>query len=309
MKVNKFVLACGLCSGLLGQTGVLMTGHVNQNGLMFNYETRLEPPTPPLEGGLGGGVTFDRKGMHRHIEYRSTRQFFGYDLAFERTDWVTFSPLSIDAAAARLQDPEKWTTIALSAYPAPQRVREGDTIAIDLFTNPTTGQKITDYLHFPRTTAPYVISAGDVLFINVLHQPEATGTVEVRPDGLISMRFAGEVKAAGLTTLQLADEIIQRLSKSYSHPDVNVQVIHINITSKYSISGEIKHPGPYSLNTPKTVLEAIIEAGGLNDFAKRKGIYIVRGQYKLPFNYADVSKGKNLEQNIQLQNGDVIVVP
>jgi polysaccharide export outer membrane protein len=155
---------------------------------------------------------------------------------------------------------------------------------------------------------PYEIGPEDVLFLNVLHQADVTGTLEVRPDGFVSVRFAGEIKAAGLTTQQLSDEIADKLTKYYNHPEVNVQVVRIN-SKKYYISGEVRKQGAYSLSTPKTVLEAIIEAGGLADFAKKKGIYILRGQQKIAFNYADVSKGKNLGQNILVQNGDVIVVP
>ena len=74
-------------------------------------------------------------------------------------------------------------------------------------------------------------------------------------------------------------------------------------------SGEVIRPGAYPLTAPKTVYEALTEAGGLKDFAKGTKIYVLRGPTKIPFNYKDVSKGKNLEQNILLQNGDVVVVP
>jgi polysaccharide biosynthesis/export protein len=155
---------------------------------------------------------------------------------------------------------------------------------------------------------PYEIGPEDVLFINVLHQPDVTGQVTVRPDGFISVRFANEIKAAGLTTEKLADEVAEKLTKYFNHPEVNIQVVRI-LSKKYYMSGEIRRPGSYSLSTPKTVLEAIIDAGGPADFAKKKAIYILRGKQKIPFNFADVSKGKNLGQNIILQNGDVVVVP
>jgi polysaccharide export outer membrane protein len=167
----------------------------------------------------------------------------------------------------------------------------------------------TDGLLQTRTPKPYEIGSEDVLYVNVLHQPDASGNVSVRSDGMISVRFAGEMMAAGLTTIQLADAIKERLTKYFNHPEVNIQVVRINGEKKYYISGEVRKPGAYSLKTPKTVFEALIEAGGPADFAKTKAIYVLRNKQRLPFNYRDVSSGKSLEQNVLLQNGDVIVVP
>jgi len=155
---------------------------------------------------------------------------------------------------------------------------------------------------------PYVIGPEDVLALNVLHQPDVTQTLEVRPDGYVSIRFAGEIKAVGLTAQQLSDVIAEKLTVYFNHPEVNVQVVKIN-SKKYYISGEVRRPGAYPLTAPKTMYEALIEAGGFAEFGHPKKIYVLRGQQKIPFNYNDVSKGKNLQQNILLQNGDVIVVP
>ena len=78
---------------------------------------------------------------------------------------------------------------------------------------------------------------------------------------------------------------------------------------KYYISGEVRKAGAFPLTGPKTIYEALIDAGGLADFAKSTRIYVLRGNAKLPFNYKEVSRGKNLQQNILLQDGDVVVVP
>jgi polysaccharide export outer membrane protein len=155
---------------------------------------------------------------------------------------------------------------------------------------------------------PYVIGPEDVLYINVLHTPDVTGQYQVKPDGFVSVRFAGEIKAAGLTTLQLAEVITDKLTKYFNHPEVDVQVMKIN-SKKYYVSGQVRKPGVYTLSVPKKVLEAIIDAGGPVDFAKIKGIYILRGSQKIKFNYKDVSQGKNMCQNILVENGDVIQVP
>ncbi len=155
---------------------------------------------------------------------------------------------------------------------------------------------------------PYEIGPEDFLYLNVLHQPDVSQNLEVRPDGYVSVRFAGEVMAAGLTTQQLSDAIAEKLKTYFNNPEVNIQVLKIN-SKKYYISGGVKRPGAYALTAPKTIYEALIESGGLADFAKKTKIYVLRGQQKIMFNYKDVSKGKNLPQNILLQNGDVIVVP
>jgi polysaccharide export outer membrane protein len=155
---------------------------------------------------------------------------------------------------------------------------------------------------------PYEIGPEDVLYLNVLHQPDVSGNLEVRPDGFVSVRFAGELKAAGLTAQKLSDAIAEKLTAYFNHPEVIIQVLQIR-SKKYYISGEVRRPGAYPLASPKTIYEALIEAGGPAEFAKSTKIYVLRGTQKIFFNYKDVSRGKNLGQNILLENGDVIQVP
>ena len=157
-------------------------------------------------------------------------------------------------------------------------------------------------------TKPYEIGPEDVLYVNVFHNTDVTGQVDVRPDGFVSIRFAGEIKAAGLTTEQLSTEVGKRLTQYFNHPEVNIQVIKIN-SKKYYVSGEIRRAGSYPLTAPKTVFEAIVDAGGPGDFAKLTKIYVLRGSTRLPFNFKEVSRGKHLEQNVLLHNGDHIIVP
>jgi polysaccharide export outer membrane protein len=75
------------------------------------------------------------------------------------------------------------------------------------------------------------------------------------------------------------------------------------------VSGEVNRPGTYPLVTPITVMEALVQAGGLREFANKKKIVIIRGTLRLKFNYGDVIKGKNLSQNVLVEHGDHIVVP
>src|ERR1043166_2093763 len=93
---------------------------------------------------------------------------------------------------------------------------------------------------------PYEIGPDDVLFLNVLHQQDVSSQLVVRPDGYVAVRFAGEIKAAGLTTQQLADIISDKLTQYFNHPEVIIQVLRIN-SKKYYVSGEVRKPGAYTL--------------------------------------------------------------
>jgi polysaccharide export outer membrane protein len=159
----------------------------------------------------------------------------------------------------------------------------------------------------------FVIGAGDVLSINVWKEPDLSKTIPVRSDGKISLPLAGEVQAAGRTPLKLEQDIAEKLKNYISEPDVTVIVQQI-ISQKFNILGQVVKPGSYLLTSAATVLDAIAIAGGFRDFAKKKSIYVLRQnadgtQARLPFNYTEVIKGKNLQQNVKLQPGDTIVVP
>ena len=159
----------------------------------------------------------------------------------------------------------------------------------------------------------FVIGNDDVLAINVWKEPDVSRSVPVRSDGKISLPLVGEVQAAGQTPLKLEQEIAARLKNYVSEPEVTVIVQQIN-SQKFNILGQVTRPGSYPIANSATVLDAIALAGGFRDFAKQKSIYILRQsadgtQTRIPFNYKDVVKGKNPDQNIKLQPRDTIVVP
>jgi len=165
----------------------------------------------------------------------------------------------------------------------------------------------------PHSDASYVIGADDVLAINVWKEPDVSRTLPVRSDGMISLPLAGELKAGGQTPLQLEQEITKRLSSYISEPEVTV-IVQDSKSRKINILGMVAKPGAYLLTGSATVLDAIAMAGGFKDFAKQKSVYVLRtnekgAQERLPFNYKDVIKGKNPEQNIKLQPGDTVVIP
>lgn len=159
----------------------------------------------------------------------------------------------------------------------------------------------------------YVIGSGDILFISVWNNKELTKKTTVLPDGIISFPLIGEIRAEGKTIDELKKELVDKLSPRYIHdPVLFVEVREIRSTLIYVI-GKVNDPGRFSLHTRINVLQALSMAGGLNPFAKTDRIKIFRegdsGTQIFNFRYDDVTEGKNLDQNIRLQRGDVIVVP
>ena len=176
-------------------------------------------------------------------------------------------------------------------------------------TAPTTSTTTTS----PATTDPgYKIGPQDVLRIDVWKEPDISRQVPVRPDGKISLPLLNDVQAAGLTAMELAGVIREGLTKYITSPQVTVTVTEIN-SRRFYCMGEVLKQGTYPLLPNMTALQAISSCGGFTQFARLKGIYILRNesgkQVKHPFNYKDVVKGNHPEENIPLQPGDVIVVP
>jgi polysaccharide biosynthesis/export protein len=163
------------------------------------------------------------------------------------------------------------------------------------------------------TKEEFVLGTGDILAVNVWKEPEVSRVVPVRSDGRISLPLVGEIQAGGRTPKQLESEITARLKDFVSEPEVTVIVQEIR-SQRFNVLGMIMRPGSYTLTKPMTVLDAIALAGGFRDFAKQKDIYVLRRnpggkQSRLPFNYKDVVKGRNSEQNTALESGDTVVVP
>jgi polysaccharide biosynthesis/export protein len=159
----------------------------------------------------------------------------------------------------------------------------------------------------------YEIGAGDILQINVWKEPEASiPSVVVRPDGKISMPLLKDVPVVGLTPKQAEQLITEQLSRFINGADVTVVVTGINSKKVYLV-GAVKKEGPLAYTYRMSVMQALSEAGGLTDYAKRKKIYVLRNekgrQFRLPFDYDAVLKGERMELNISLLPGDTVVVP
>jgi polysaccharide biosynthesis/export protein len=154
-----------------------------------------------------------------------------------------------------------------------------------------------------------VIGPDDVLAINVWKEPELTGSIPVRADGMISLPLLNDVQAAGLTPMQLAASLTDKLKKYVADPRVNVTVTAMNSQRIY-VTGEVTHAGAMTLLPGMTILQALA-AAGFTPFANTKAIYILRNQNgsqnRIPVNYKKIVKGQELGP--ELKPGDTIVVP
>lgn len=159
----------------------------------------------------------------------------------------------------------------------------------------------------------YVIGPRDVLAINVWKEPELSlASVEVRLDGKISVPLINDVKASGRTPLELKEELTERLKEFVTVPVVTVIVVTVGSKLVYVI-GEVTREGPLTMQPEMRVLSAIALAGGLNTFAGKSRIKIIRNQgaasAEFNFDFDRFVDGQDLAQNILLLPGDTIVVP
>ena len=158
----------------------------------------------------------------------------------------------------------------------------------------------------------YEVQPSDVLQVSVWREPELTQQVIVRPDGAFSFPLVGEVNAVGKTVEELRKEIVQALTRIIPDVVVTVAVIEIKGNKVYVI-GQVNQPGEFIVNPRVDVIQALSLAGGTTAFASPSEIFVLRrdnGQQKrLPFNFEAVLRGRDLEQNVLLRSGDVVVVP
>jgi polysaccharide biosynthesis/export protein len=163
----------------------------------------------------------------------------------------------------------------------------------------------------PISSSSYIIGPTDVITVTVLKETTLSSSILVRPDGMITMPLIGEVKAAGLTPLQLSQDIATRLKKYIQDPDVSVILTAIN-SKKVYVMGEVTKIGPVDLTPGMTLLEAIASASGLTQYANTRKMYILRDEdgkhTKIQVSYRKALKG-NSDLNLALMPGDTIVVP
>lgn len=159
----------------------------------------------------------------------------------------------------------------------------------------------------------YLLGPEDVLKVAVWKDEQLTQEMVVRPDGMITFPLIGEVAASGRTAEDVRFEITKRLTKYLPTPNVTVTVLKVQSYRIY-VLGRVNKPGEYQAGHHTDVLQALSMAGGLTPYAAENDIKIIRRQngtdeMVFPFRYGDARKGRDLEQNIVLQRGDVVMVP
>ncbi|QSA97590.1 polysaccharide biosynthesis/export family protein [Methylococcus sp. EFPC2] len=157
----------------------------------------------------------------------------------------------------------------------------------------------------------YQVGPGDVLEISVWKEEGLTKDALVRPDGGLTFPLVGEIHAGGKTVDQINQEIVKGLSGYLSEPAVSVAVKLAN--QKFYVVGKVNKPGEFPSPARIDVMQAISMAGGLTPFADDDDIRILRREggrvVSYTFDYGSVSGGDDLDQNIVLRGGDVVVVP
>jgi polysaccharide export outer membrane protein len=158
----------------------------------------------------------------------------------------------------------------------------------------------------------YSIQPGDLLEISVWREEYLEKDVVVQPDGKISFPLVGVLNAGGTTVEDVQARVTERLAQYIPDPVVTVSIKEIRGNRVY-VLGQVKNPGQFIMNPTVDVVQALALAGGTTPFAELNEIKILRrigdSQMLIEFRYADMARGRNLEQNIILRSGDVIIVP
>ena len=171
-------------------------------------------------------------------------------------------------------------------------------------------------LAFFSTTAiaaeRYLLNAGDVLDISVWNEEALQKQVIILPDGMIAFPLAGELAAEGETVTALQSALKRKLSEYLSDPVVTVSVVAVS-GNNIHILGKVLTPGNFVMNNTLDAMQALSLAGGLSPYAEENNIIVLRRigerQQILPVHYAAIKKGQDLETNVVLKSGDVIVIP
>jgi polysaccharide export outer membrane protein len=154
------------------------------------------------------------------------------------------------------------------------------------------------------------MSPGDKLRIEVYKDAQLSQSVQVRPDGKITLPLIGDILATGRTPIELRDAIRDAFKEYITNPTVTVIVVEAVMATAY-VMGEVNHPGAVNLQGPLTVMQALAMAGGLKDFADQRNIRILRkgpvGVQMITFDYKEALK--SVRAPVYLRPGDTVVVP
>lgn len=164
----------------------------------------------------------------------------------------------------------------------------------------------------PTTTVDqdYRLAVGDKLRVEVYRDQQLSQSVQIRPDGKITLPLIGDVEARGLTPLDLRERIAVALKEYVNNPVVTVIVVEAVTPTAYVV-GEVNSPGAIALQGPMTVLQALAMAGGLNEWANGRNIRILRPAASsvetIGFDYREAIRGS--AGQVYLRPGDTVVVP
>jgi polysaccharide biosynthesis/export protein len=223
-------------------------------------------------------------------------------MSLRRFFWLIYAALSI-AAAGTVFAQETPASPPLSQFPpqnqsqpAPSSSPGGD------------GRPAPPAGGEPVNSSSYKIGPADILNVHVWNETQFSGLVTVHQDGMFTMPLVGDLKAGGMTPVQVEEEVSKALAKYVKQPLVTITVQQVG-SKQYYMDGQIMKPGEYPLVVPTTILESISKAGGPQPFANTKKIYVLRGSKQIKFNLKEVLHGKHMDQNINLEPGDHVVIP
>jgi polysaccharide biosynthesis/export protein len=158
----------------------------------------------------------------------------------------------------------------------------------------------------------YRIGPEDVLQVSVFNNEALGRTVPVRPDGMITLPLINDVKAAGLTPMELRDVLLTKLTEFVASPEIAVIVTEVR-SFRISVIGEVMKSGRYDLRSAVTVVDALAMAGGFKEYASRSRIVVIRVEgatrKRLAFDYDRISAASRPQENFPLRPGDIVMVP
>jgi polysaccharide biosynthesis/export protein len=158
----------------------------------------------------------------------------------------------------------------------------------------------------------YRIGPEDVLQVAVWDNAALSRTGPVRPDGRITLPLLNDVPAAGLTPVELREELLRLLSAYMPHPEVSVTVTEVR-SFKVTVIGQVPKPDRYELKSAATVMDLLAMAGGFTEFASRSRVVVLRSTggktERIPFDYEKVRGGDAGQVNFQVRPGDIVLVP
>jgi polysaccharide export outer membrane protein len=227
---------------------------------------------------------------------------------------MTITPTStlgtLVLAALALQPVHAAAQGARSTIPAPAPTRPAATAPAPAPAPAGTSTPRSTTAGRPWNEQEYRLGPGDKLRIEVYGEPQLSQSLQVRPDGMITLPLAGDIVAAGRTSNELRDAVAAGLKDYVKNPVVTSIVQEANAAQVHVI-GEVANPGVQVLQGPLTVLQVLAQAGGLMEFAKQRDIRILRktstGVRTIEFDYKDAINGRTAPTYVE--PGDTIIVP